>query len=152
MEGVKNNVLSGVSTAFQSVGEFVLEGIRSFFVPDEGFLEEKINIVKEKFGFVDSIKTSWENITSLVINGQEEVPIIEIDLSHAEGKYNYGEKVRVLDMTWYSRYKPVVDAIIIAFSYIGFVFLVIKRLPDIVRGSGAITERFDELDRGARKG
>ena len=152
MEGVKNNILSGVGTAFQAVGEFVLEGIRSFFVPDEDFLEEKINIVKEKFLFIDSIKTSWESISSLVINGQEEVPIIEIDLSHAEGKYNYGEKVRVLDMTWYSRYKPVVDAIIIAFSYIGFVFLVIKRLPEIVSGSGAITERFDELDRGSRKG
>ena len=85
------------------------------------------------------------------MSADEEIPKIEIDLSKAEGQYNYGDKVLALDMSWYTRYKPAVDAIIVAFSYIGFVFLVIKRLPEIVSGSGAITERSDDVVRGYRK-
>lgn len=44
-------------------------------------------------------------------------------------------------MTWYSRFKPTVDLIIIAYSYISFAFLVFKRAPDIISGAGAITSR-----------
>ena len=127
-----------------------MDGLTALFVPDEEFIMEKVETVREKFSFISSIKTAWETISNLVVSGQEEIPIIEIDLSSAEGKYNYGGKVRVLDMTWYSRYKPVVDAVIIAFSYIGFVFLVFKRAPEIISGAGAITERSDDIDRGFR--
>lgn len=144
MEGVKNSIISSVGTAFQAVGEFILDGIRSFFVPDEEFLEEKINVVKEKFGFIDSIKSSWENISSLLVNGEEKVPKIEIDLSRAETKYNYGGKVLALDLSWYARYKPTIDNFIVAFSYISFVFFVFKRAPEIISGAGAKTQKEED--------
>ena len=151
MEGVKNNIVSSVGEAFQSVGQFIMDGLTALFVPDEDFIMGKVETVREKFSFIESVKTAWETIASLVMSADEEIPKIEIDLSKAEGQYNYGGKVLALDMTWYSRYKPTVDAIIIAFSYIGFVFLVVKRMPEIISGSGAITERADDMERGYRK-
>ena len=51
-------------------------------------------------------------------------------------------------MSWYSRYKPFVDGIIIGFSYLSFTFLVFKRLPEIISGSGAIT---DTVSKGGKK-
>lgn len=110
-------------------------------MPDEDFVNEKVNEVKAKFEFIENIKSAWNEISDLITSSDEEIPKIEIDLSKAEGKYNYGGKVLALDMTWYSRFKPTVDLIIIAYSYISFAFLVFKRAPDIISGAGAITSR-----------
>ena len=71
----------------------------------------------------------------------EAVPRITIDFSNAENTlYNYGGEMYILDMAWYSRYKPIVDGLIVGFAYLGFIFLVFKRLPEIIKGSGAITD------------
>jgi len=110
-------------------------------------LEEKINSIKEKFGFVENIKTIFNTVTNNLLEGEPEVPKIEINLGNSEGKYDYGNTAYVLDMTWYLRYKPTVDLIIVAFAYIGFIFLVYKRLPDIISGAGAITHN----ERGNRE-
>lgn len=117
----------------------MLDGITDLFVPDVEFLSEKIDLIKSKFDFVDNIKLAWNNASELFVDGDEKVPKISIDLSKSEGKYNYGTTAFALDMSWYSRYKPSVDAVIIAFSYLAFIFLVFKRLPEIISGSGAIT-------------
>lgn len=44
-------------------------------------------------------------------------------------------------MSWYARFKPTVDLIIITYSYISFAFLVFKRAPDIISGAGAVTTK-----------
>ena len=121
-----------------------MDGLAALFVPDEEYINEKLDDVREKFSFIENIKLAWDSISDLVTSGQEEIPKIEIDLSKTEGKYNYGGKVMALDMTWYARYKPAVDMVFIAFSYITFVFLVFKRAPEIISGAGAITKGLDE--------
>ncbi|MEM0174285.1 MAG: hypothetical protein QXI16_07255 [Sulfolobaceae archaeon] len=102
-------------------------------------------MVKEKFSFIENIKSVWGNVTGLVEDGTPQIPKISIDFRNAENTlYNYGGKMYILDMTWYSRYKPFVDGLIIGFSYLGFVFLVFKRLPAIISGSAAITNKVDK--------
>ena len=140
-----------MTNAFQSVGEFILDGLTDLFVPDTEFITEKVDAVKDKFAFIENIKSAWNSLSDLLTSSDEEIPKIKIDLSDAEGKYNYGGEVYILDMTWYTRFKPTVDAVIIAFSYIGFIFLVYKRMPDIISGAGAITEDADDIERGYRK-
>lgn len=124
-----------------------MDALSSIFVPDMENFEQKVNSVKNKFGFIENIKTIFNTITDNLLNGEPEVPKIEINLSNSEGKYNYGDTAYILDMTWYLRYKPTVDLIIIAFAYIGFIFLVFKRLPAIISGAGAITDN----ERGNRE-
>ena len=140
LENAKNTIISSVSSAFQTVGQFILDGITAIFVPDSDFLTEKIDSVKEKFVFIDNISEAFDNVSSLLTDGNEAIPQMTIDLSKAESNYNYGSTVVALDMAWYSRYKPYVDGVIIAFSYISFIFLIFKRAPEIIKGSGAITK------------
>ena len=143
LENVKNAILSGVTSAFEAVGQAIINGIKAIFIPDSEFLTEKIDSVKEKFAFIDNIKDAFDNVSSLVTDGNETVPVMTVDLSQAEGKYNYGTSACALDMNWYSRFKPYADGIIIAFAYISFIFLVFKRAPEIIKGSGAITKGID---------
>ena len=142
-----NNVTQSVASAFQTVGQFILDGVQNLLVPDQELINEKIGLIREKFGFVENIKTIFNTVTTNLIEGEPEVPKIEINLGNTEGKYDYGDTAYVLDMTWYLRYKPTVDLIIVAFAYIGFIFLVYKRLPDIISGAGAITHN----ERGNRE-
>ena len=108
-------------------------------------------IIKEKFSFAIDIQTSFTEIKTYLLDADSEVPQITINLANAEGKYNYGTNGKVLDMSWYSRYKPTVDKIIIAFCYINFIWLLFKRLPDIIAGAGAITERGNDVMNGYKQ-
>lgn len=87
---------------------------------------------------MDNIKGAFDDILLVLDDTTEEIPKITINLDNVESKYNYGDTALVLDMSWYGRYKPFVDTIIIAFSYLGFIWLVFKRLPDIISGAGMI--------------
>lgn len=95
--------------------------------------------IKSKFSWATDIASDWEEIADYLKGAGSEVPKIVIDLDNAESRYNWGDSSYVLDMTWYARYKPTIDLIIIGFTYIGFFFLLYKRLPDIIKGAGAIT-------------
>lgn len=136
-----NNVKTSITEGLESIADFIIDGIKEIFVPDEDFLNEKVNSVKAKFAFIDNIKSVWASVTGIVEEGEEAVPRITIDFSNAENTiYNYGGEMYILDMSWYSRYKPFVDGLIVGFAYLGFIFLVFKRLPEIIKGSGAITD------------
>lgn len=139
ISGLTGSIIEGVTTAFQSVGQFILDGIKNLFLPSEGFFGDKIDGIKDKFSFVDSIKESYDDFLLVLEDTTDEVPKISINLSNVDSKYNYGDTALALDMSWYADFKPFVDVIIIAFAYLGYMFLVYKRLPDIINGAGAIT-------------
>lgn len=124
--------------------------MKELFVPDTESITSKITSIRNKFAFVDEFKTMINDIKAYLLDKESIIPVIRLDLGNAEGKYKYGDTAYILDMTWYLRYKPTVDKIIIAFAYLGFIFLVFKRLPDIIAGTGAITDKTDDLDRGYR--
>lgn len=124
--------------------------LNDLFVPDANAINLKLSSIKDKFAFANDINSMFSSIKEYLIDSGTTVPKITINLGSAEGKYNYGGSALVLDMKWYSRYKPIVDLIIIAFVYINFIFLIYKRLPDIISGAGAITERFEDVGKGYR--
>lgn len=83
--------------------------------------------------------------------------LITVDLSKGESeKLNFGdEKINLLDVSWYARYKPFVDNIISAFLWIGFIFICWRNLPNIISGqSSGLTSaytgyvKFDENQNG----
>ncbi len=134
----------------------IIDGIttllKNLFVPDAEKINTKVNSIKSKFDFAFEFTTMIGQIKSYLLDSNSQIPVIEINLASAEGKYKYGNSAYVLDMTWYSRYKPTVDKIIIAFAYIIFIFIVFKRLPDIISGAGAITDKSSDVGRGYRIG
>lgn len=134
-ENIKDSIISG----FQAVGEFIVDGVKALFIPDQDNVDLKTEEIRSYFGFVDGIKQTINEINTFFTNiGDGDIPKISVNLSRAEGKYNYGTNAMVLDMTWYARYKPFCDVIIIAFVYITFLFNIFRRLPDIISGSGAV--------------
>ena len=51
-----------------------------------------------------------------------------------------------LDLSWYARYKSRVDSILSGFLWIGYLWLLFKRAPGIVRGAAMIEETNYKID------
>lgn len=137
-----NGLKEGISDIMTSLGQFILDGLSALFLPDADFINTKIDIIKEKFSFVTSVKDMFDDIVSMISQAGDP-PVISIDLTSIDSKYNFGSSVNI-NFDWYVKYKPQVDKIIIGFAYIGYVFLLYKRLPSIITGAGAITSRVQD--------
>lgn len=120
--------------------EWLFSGIKAIFVPSEDFLSDKVNTLRERFSFVDSIIGTAEFIRDS-INGDASPPVIYIDLSAAEGSYYFGEKEILVDFEWYKRYKESVDILMSAVLWAFFAWRVFQRAPAIIGGDAGVLVR-----------
>lgn len=114
--------------------EWLLDGIKSIFVPSEDFLSAKVEALRTEFSFADSIIDTFEMFSGSFLDFDSSPPVIYIDLSAAETLYDWGPEVVFVDFSWYARYKPTVDVLLSAFLWLVFFWRVGIHLPNIIRG------------------
>lgn len=90
------------------------------------------NSVYNNFGFVDNIKQNVKGMVDVITNTKE-APKFQINVN---SKY-YKGTLTVVDLSWYAPYKEMGDNVICIFAYLGFLWRIFIRLPDIIRGAGA---------------
>lgn len=95
-------------------------------------INSSVDSIKSKFGFVDNIKTNVDDMVS-VITDDTNIPKFDINVN---SKY-YNGKVIVIDFSWYADYRNYGDTVICMFCYLGFLWNIFIRLPDIISGAGA---------------
>lgn len=143
--------LDNIVSVLQNIADSIVNPIKAFletlFVPDMSAVNDKFLAIRAKYGFVDSVIESGEALGNIFTNAmldEPEPPVIYIDLSAAESEYDYGDKVAVLDFSWYSRYKPTVDVFLSAFMWGAFLWQVYVRLPSIIGGASGLVRRADK--------
>lgn len=112
----------------------ILNGIKAVFVPSEDFLTTKVESLRSRFGFVDSVINTGDAIGAALTDFETSPPIIYMELSNAESKYDWGDRAIALDLRWYERYKPTVDQLLSAMLWLWFAWRVFRKLPDIISG------------------
>ena len=75
------------------------------------------------------------------ITQTDQPPKVTLNLSDAEGSYNIGSDVVMIDLSWYSRYKPTGDLLLSGIIWIGFCMHAYRRIPDILSGVGATVRK-----------
>lgn len=118
----------------------ILTGISDLFVPDIALYESYIANIKAKFAFKDRFFEFGKNIITNLFSLEPEIPKLMMDFGKSESIYNYGGKTYALDMTWYSRYKPQVDDIIVSIAWLCFAYWLIKNLPGIISGTSSLSK------------
>lgn len=96
---------------------------------------------------MDSVLATGEAIIA-ALNLSGTPPVIYAHFENAEGAFNWGGTVAVLDMTWYSRYKAAGDAFLSGVIWIFFLWRVFIKLPSIISGVGGTVRTFDSIDSG----
>lgn len=77
-----------------------------------------------------------------VITDSTKAPKFEINVN---SKW-YSGVVTVIDFSWYNNYRDFGDNVICMFCYLGFLWNIFKRLPDIIQGAGASSYSIDMLN------
>ena len=114
--------------------------IVSFFTPDTDKISEQFNSLYDKFDFVHIVVTIIKDIGDL-FNETPKPPVIKINISNNDSnKYIPEGDYVLLDLSWYSRFKPKVDDFLSVFLWLGYIWILFKRLPDIISGAGMITD------------
>lgn len=131
-----------IADAFKAL----LEGL---FAPDTALMQEISTTFTDKFPFLPVLNRVGKDLFGMTANS--EPPVIWIHLEDAEGKYTYGDKTKVLDMSFYQRYKADADKLISGFLWLGFLWLLFKRASAIIQGSEMLTEYSEAIDRGYRE-
>lgn len=109
------------------------------FVPSESFLQTSVDSLFGKYPFLQYFTTLGDSLLSFFKGLGSKPPIIYIDLGAAEGSYAIGGKVAFIDLTWYSRYKPTMDAVLGGFLWLWFSWRLYLAAPGIISGvSGAV--------------
>lgn len=127
-----------------------MTGIQKIFIPEEDYITNRWNAIRSRFSFADSISETVDIIfTFFKETAFDEPPKIHIDLSYAESKYDYGGETYCLDMSWYERYKPTVDAFLSAFMWACFIWRLYVALPNIINGVGVGGDVFNNLNSNA---
>lgn len=131
-----------IAEAFKAL----LEGL---FAPDAALMQEIATTFTDKFPFLPVLNRVGKDLFGMTADS--EPPVIWIHLEDAEGKYTYGDKTKVLDMSFYQRYKADADKLISGFLWLGFLWLLFKRASAIIQGSEMLTEYSEAIDRGYRE-
>ena len=123
----------------QAIGTTFTDALTAVFVPSADYLTVKVESLRERFGFIDSIFTTGEFLRDSV-SGASGPPVIYVDLGAADGNINYGGKVLLTDFSWYEPYKPTVDSVLGAACWAFFGWRVFMRLPGIIGGESGYVE------------
>ena len=132
--------------------------LKSLFVPPDDYFTNKVNSIKEHFSFVDKFIVVFKSFETFFKERDfTTAPKISVNLSSAEGNYNYGVSSVAVDLSWYDRYKPSVDIILGSIIWAVFLWNTFRDLPNIVRGVGGAhivntSSEDDGLSSGERQG
>lgn len=126
--------LQSIIDAIKALPTAIAEKIGALFKPDEALLTEITDNFKGKFGFFSTLKQFGSDLFGMT--PETEPPVIWVHLENAESKfgYNYGDKQKIFDMTWYQKYKASVDGLLSGFLWLGYLWLLFKRAPAILNG------------------
>lgn len=111
----------------------LLQGIKDIFIPDSNFLNDKVSQIRSKFGFVDSvIDTAYAIGNSLTSSTySNNAPIINMDIDFRGTQ----KEVTIIDLSWYTPYKPYGDKILGGILWIGFAWSVFSHASNIIGGA-----------------
>lgn len=114
----------------------VKNALIEIFIPSEDYITDRWNSIRDRFSFIDAITEYAQIIFRFFAETTFNTPpTIKIDFGYAESKYNWGGETFCLDMSWYARYKPIVDAFLSAWLWIVFIMKLYTKLPGIISGA-----------------
>lgn len=123
-----------ITQPLEALGTTVVEGVRDIFVPSQDYLTDKVDTLSKQFPFITPVVTLAKTISLGFKDVEPEPPIIYLHLEDTRGSYDLGGTVPFIDMTWYSEYKPVGDALLSSLLWVVFIWRLFRQLPGLIAG------------------
>lgn len=138
------DILNGFKSLSADIVQAIISALSALFVPDVAEISAAVDTMKARFPFFDSIIGTWKQF-QLVLSGGP--PVIYAHLENAEGQFNYGGTVAILDMNFYTRYKSIGDAVLSAALWAFFAWRTFVKLPGLISGASGDVAVIDEVSK-----
>lgn len=147
---------SVIVDAIVAVPQAILSGLKTLFLslfsPSAEFMDAKVTALKDKYPFVDTFSSLGVSFKSFFQNIGSKPPIIWIDLGAGSGWFPMGGRVKFLDLSWYSQFKPLMDNISGGFLWLWTGWRLFQSAPGIISGaSGMFGQARTEHERSFRR-
>ena len=121
--------------------------LKSLFVPSDGYFTAKVDTIKAKFAFMDSLIDTVQVFTNFFENNTfGEPPTITVNLSSSSTSIDYGMSAKMVDFSWYAPYKDSIDFLISSILWVVFAWNTFKDLPCIIGGIGSAAHSTAAID------
>ena len=142
-----SNFLQSIWESIRSIPQSILNGIQAIFIPEEGYFDDKVAALKDKFSWYSSISSAWsEFYTAFSHISDDSPPSISMTL---DNRSYFGGSIgtsssSLLVLDWFVQYRTVIRTLISAFMWIFFLWRVYCHIPNIISGSGMEVQKTDE--------
>ena len=138
-----NGILGSIWDAITGIPDMILDGLSALFVPEDGFLTDKVDSLQESFAWYEDLVTFGTDLKSAFSQSTTaEAPVITLhsaSMVSAWSGYNYMNDDEVLlDLGDFAEYKSSIQTILSVLLWVFFLWRLFARLPDIISGSGMI--------------
>ena len=134
-------IAESIGNLANNIKEGLIDGLKGLFVPEEGYFDSKFQELTAKFAFWRSITDTIDVFKNFFENHNfNEPPTITVNLSSAQGDYDYGQSAMAIDLSWYEPYRDVVDAILSGILWLFFVWNTWNDLPNLINGVSTVAE------------
>lgn len=134
---------NGFRTVFN---DFFWKGFEVVMIPDADVIGDRLKELMEEFQWAELVFGFADKLFNLFTSSAGAAPpSIRVDLSNTEGAFSYGSAVVTIDFAWYARYKPYVDTIVASMIWVGFLWRIYKRLPEIIHGGAMVTDMVTDM-------
>lgn len=116
--------------------DLLKDALAFLFVPQQSSVDNLVNKVTEKFGFIESIKNAFNDIQNMINNIDNGTAVFSVDISSPW----YNGKATLFNLAWYKPFKPYGDLVFTGFAYLFFIWRLYVRLPSIIGGSSGIVK------------
>ena len=116
-----------------------VEGIEKIFIPPEDLFENKVNDLRSRFSFADSIIATVSFLGDMIVDfadGEMAPPSVSMDIDI----YGTVKKVTIIDLSWYAPFKSYGDMVMSGLMYAFFTWRVFVRLPGIIAGHSGVSD------------
>lgn len=137
------DIPAAIGEKLAAIPSAIADAIAAVFAPDAALINEISSTFNEKFGFLQTLHTVGNDLLNM--DADTAPPVVYIHLEDAEGSVVWGGTEKVLDMSWYQRYKADVDTILSGFLWVAFLWLLFKRAPDILSGAGLVERESNDI-------
>ena len=128
-------IIDAITAIPAAIADVITDALVWAFAPSETFIASKVDALIAKYPSSQNLFTLGDQLKSFFLSLGQTPPVINIDLGAFEGSFYLGGTVAFLDLTWYSRYKPTMDAILGGFLWLWFAWRMWLKLPGILEGA-----------------
>lgn len=122
----------------EAMADVITGALTKAFAISDTFVATKVEALTLKYPYLDTFLALGADLKAFFLGLGTTPPLIYINLGASEGSYNIGGQEVFMDLSWYARYKPTMDAVIGGFIWLWLAWRIYLSIPGIISGASGV--------------